>query len=73
MLHRLRVPRVVERVFVDLFLSVFHLKGVEVYLSVLCHAAVDVDELNPFRHKEWEETRKQEQRGLPNGGVFSGP
>ena len=38
-LHPLRVPRV-ARVFIDLLLSVFHLEGVDVYLSLLCHAAV---------------------------------
>ena len=37
--YPLRVPRVI-RVFIDLLLSVFHLKGMGVYLSLLCHAGV---------------------------------
>ena len=34
LLHRQRVPRGVEWVFIDLLLSVFHLEGVDVYLSL---------------------------------------
>ena len=37
--YPLRVPRVI-RVFIDLLLSVYHLKGMGVYLSLLCHAGV---------------------------------
>ena len=35
-LHLTRTPRLSE-VFIGQLLSVFHLKGVGVYLSVLCH------------------------------------
>ena len=34
LLHRQRVPRGVEWVFIDLLLSVFHLESVDVYLSL---------------------------------------
>ena len=33
---------------IGLLLCVFHLEGVGVCLCVLCHAGVDVGELNPF-------------------------
>ena len=45
--YPLRVPRVI-RVFIDLLLSVSHLKGMGVYLSLLCHTAGVRGDLEQF-------------------------